>query len=97
MVQLYTIGRPDTAAAILADNDGTRPPCVRLPDGLFHVCLPALSGGCYSIQGSSDLRSWSNLGACIVTEGAMHYVDVDAPANQTRFYRVVPEPMPAEE
>jgi hypothetical protein len=95
MQPLYTVGRPNVAGVVLADNDGERPRCLRLADGLFHVCLPALSGAYYSIEGSPDLDNWSKLGTRQVLDGAMHYVDTEAPGIQTRFYRLVPEPISA--
>lgn len=92
----YVVGRPASAAAVIADNDFPRLPVVCLRDGIFQWCRPAANGECFRIECSTDLREWIDLGTVSVTEGAIHYVDADAPANDRRFYRAVPVPCPAE-
>jgi hypothetical protein len=88
----YTIGTSSHAGAIILDNDQPRPPCVRLSDRCFHVCRPATNGFCYRIEASTDLQNWTPLCINVVTDGALHFVDPDAPPLNTRFYRVKPEP-----
>ena len=88
----YTLGFPRRAAAIIVDNDRPRPPCLRLPDGLFNVCLPAGSNDCFRIEVTRDFKEWTPL--CIVpaNENWAHFVDPDAPGMPRRFYRYVPVP-----
>jgi hypothetical protein len=88
----YVTGIPSRAAAILLDNDQPRPPCMKLPDGLFHVCHPATNGHNFRLRASPDLSNWTVLCTNTVTEGAVHFVDPDARNFNTRFYQVVPEP-----
>lgn len=88
----YAVGFPSRAAAIIIDNDRPRPPCVRLRDGLFHLCGPATNGFCFRVETSGDLRNWIPVCTNIVTDGALHFVDPDAASLQHRFYRVNPEP-----
>jgi hypothetical protein len=78
------------AAAIIVDNDHPRPPCLRLPDGLFNVCLPVAGADCFRVESTRDFKDWRPL--CIVpaNEGAAHYVDPDAPDSPRQFYRLVP-------
>jgi len=88
----YTIGIPSHAAAIILDNDQPRPPCMRLPDGMFHVCRAGTNGYSFCLLASPDLANWSVLCTNTITDGAIHYVDPDAVNFNTRFYRMLPEP-----
>jgi len=88
----YRIGSPGKAAAIIVENDGPRPPCRLLPDGLFHVCQPGTNGFPYRLEASGDLLNWSPLCTNIVTDGAVHFVDPDATGATFRYYRTVSEP-----
>jgi hypothetical protein len=90
----YVIGRPKRAAAVIADNDGPRPICHRLSDGVFHLCLPRTNGHCFSVHGSIDLSTWDGICTNVVVDGAIHYVDPDAAELPHRFYRVAPEAQP---
>jgi Calx-beta domain-containing protein/Big-like domain-containing protein len=87
----YTVGRPSKAAAIIVDNDQPRPHCVRLPDGLFHLCLPGSNGFGFRLECSTDLKLWTPLCTNVVTDAAIHFVDPDGNEAQRRFYRVVSE------
>jgi hypothetical protein len=78
------------AAAIIVDNDLPRPPCVRLPDGLFNVCIPVPFNDCFRVESTRDFKEWTPLCTVPVTEGAAHYVDPDASDSPHRFYRLVP-------
>jgi hypothetical protein len=64
---------------------------MRLSDGMFHVCRPATNGHSFTLRGSADLVNWTVLCTNTVTDGAVHYVDPDAPNFNTRFYQVTPE------
>ena len=46
-------------------------------------------GQAYSIQASSDLETWEQLGVVTSDTGVAHFVDVNAPAGK-RFYRALP-------
>ena len=87
----YAMGFPSHAAAVIIDNDRPRPPCVLLPDHQFHFCHPASNGFCYRVEASTDLRNWIPVCTNVVTDGALHFVDPDAPPSNVRFYRVKPE------
>ena len=88
----YTVGFPSRASAFIIDNDLPRPPCRLLPDGQFHFCEPATNGSFFRIEASADLRHWMPLCTNVVTDGALHFVDPDAPPLNLRFYRAEPEP-----
>jgi hypothetical protein len=85
----YAVGLPNRAAAIITDNDSPRPPCLRLPGGLFHICLAGTNGAPYRLEGSSDLVNWVELCTSTVSDDAIHFVDPDAAALPYRFYRAI--------
>ena len=89
----YTIGLPYRAAAVIADNDSTNSPPCRLPDGLFHVCLPASNGFPYRLECSTNLLNWDGICTNIVIDGAIHFVDPDSLEGVWRYYRALPEPL----
>jgi hypothetical protein len=86
----YLVGSPGRAAAIIVDNDVPRPPCLRLPDGLFNVCVPVTATDCFRVESTRDFKEWTPLCTVPVNEGAAHYVDPDAPDSPRQFYRLVP-------
>jgi hypothetical protein len=88
----YTIGTPRRAAAVIVDNDYPALHCQRLSDGLFNLCLPLLTNGCFRIEASDDLQLWVKLCSLPVYEGAAYFIDPDAADLPLRFYRVTPEP-----
>ncbi len=87
----YTVGWPNKAAAIIVDNDAPPPPCLRLPDGLFHICLPSNDGFCFRMECSADMLNWTPLCTSVVAGGAIHFVDPEANDYPNRFYRIAPE------
>jgi hypothetical protein len=91
----YRIGRPHAAAAIIVDNDMDRPPCRRLSDGMFHVCLPAENGAVYRLEASDNFYEWDEVCISIVIDGAIHFVDPEAPLHTRRYYRATPAPVTA--
>jgi len=93
----YTIGHSSRAAAIIVDNEAVRPRCLRLPGGLFHVCVPGTDGDGYRLEASTNLSDWTTLCTGVVSDGAIHFVDPDVQALPYRFYRAVPDAAPAEE
>lgn len=87
----YQVGRPDRAAAIIVDNDAHHPPCLRLPDGSFHLCVEKPDGFAFSLESSEDLAVWTPLCTNVVTGGTLQFVDPEAPEHTRRFYRIVPQ------
>lgn len=87
----YQLGYPRKAAAVIVDNDQPRPHCDRLSDGLFHLCAPGTNGFAYCIRTSSDLVTWTSQCTNVVTDGAVHFIDPDAPDMKHRFYQVIPQ------
>ena len=92
----YTLGYSRRAAAIIADNDLPRPPMTCLGDGLFHICRPGTNGFCYRIDATTNLTDWTAICTNRVLEGAIQYVDPDAPSLPARFYRILPADCPPE-
>lgn len=90
MVPRYRVGWPGSAAAILVDAAEPAPTPLHLPGGWFHVCLPGTNGAGFRVEYSTDLQTWTPLGAGVVTDGAIHFVDPDAAWHERRFYRALP-------
>jgi hypothetical protein len=90
----YLIGDPGRAAAIIVDNDRPRPVTGMLPDRCFHFMKPGRNGTWFRIECSTDMVHWTPLGTNCVTDGALHFVDLDTDGLPTRFYRAVPEDAP---
>ena len=87
----YEIGWPDKAGAAIADNDLDREACVRLADGSFHLCVERPNGFAFRLETSEDLSVWVLVCTNVVTDGALHFVDPEAPLHSRRFYRIVPQ------
>lgn len=88
----YRVGIPGRAAAIIVDNDRVRPPCLRLPDGMFNACVPVPDDRCYRVEVTRDFKDWTPLCTIPVNDGNVHYVDPDSPERPRSFYRFVPVP-----
>jgi len=89
----FFTGIPAKAAVMIVDNDWVRPPVICLPDRLFHLCSPGTNGHCYRIEASTNMNQWVPICTNLVTDGAVHFIDPDAPEFPNRFYRVIPEPI----
>ena len=90
-VARYEIGRPDKAAAIIVDNDLYQSTCRHLPDGSFHLCVDRPDGFALRLEISEELSAWVPLCTNAVTDGALRFVDPEAPQHSHRFYRIVPQ------
>jgi len=58
----------------------------------FHLRVTAEPGTTYSLQASSDLRSWSTLTSLTATGADVEFVDGNAASFTYRFFRVVAGP-----
>jgi hypothetical protein len=85
----YAIGFPSRAAVIIFYNWLRLPPRV-LADGSFAVSAAGPDGAWFSLQGSPDLLSWTELCTGQAFQGSIDFVDPDAPAKPIQFYRPVP-------
>ncbi len=91
VVPNYIFGKPSEAGAIIIDNDVPRPPTRTLSDALFHLCQEATNGFIYRLECSTNLLDWMPVHTSVVTEGAVQFVDPEAPVLPNRFHHVVPE------
>lgn len=87
----YVVGFPSRAGAIIVDSDRPRPTTAALPDGCFLVGKDAADGAWFRIDYSTDLVNWVSVCTNEVIQGAIHFVDPDAPDAPQRFYRALPE------
>ncbi len=92
----FRVGFPHHAFAVIYDRPWPHPPglprCVRLADGLIHLCFPAPTGICFRFEGSPDLRHWTTLICLIPVDGSIHFVDETTPGFPHRYFRIAPEP-----
>ena len=86
----YILGFPRRAAAIIVDGNFPRPVAALLPDGCFHLGASGPDGAWFSVEYSTDLQNWTPICTNQVVNGAIDFVDPDAPGIQNRFYRAVP-------
>jgi hypothetical protein len=61
-----------------------------LPGGCFHLATPGPDAAWFSIECSTDLVNWTSVCTNQVINGSIDFVDPDASANPSRFYRAVP-------
>jgi hypothetical protein len=87
----YVLGFPRTAAVMIIDSNGPRPSTGMLSGGSFHVNADGPDGAWFHVEYSTDLLGWTPLCTNQVINGAIDFVDPDAPADQIRLYRAVPE------
>ena len=90
----YVVGSPARAAAIILDGQGPRPVPAVLPDKTFHLSAAGPDGAWFRVDYSTDLIQWKAVCINQVVNGAIDFVDPDAPCETTRFYRAVPEAGP---
>jgi hypothetical protein len=55
---------------------------------LFHLCFPAPLAGGFRIEASEDFLHWETVQEGTPVDGAVHFVDPDAPGMPKRFYRM---------
>ena len=92
----FALGFPQKAAALILDSGQIRPAAV-LPDKCFHLRAAGPNGAWFHIEYASDLLSWTPVCTNQVIDGAIDFIDPDAPSNEVRFYRAVPEAGPPQE
>jgi hypothetical protein len=90
----YAVGFPPRAAAIILDEPGPSAVSGVLPDQTFHLSCAGPDGAWFHVEYTSDLIQWTPICTNQVFYGAIDFVDPDAPDNQSRFYRAVPEAGP---
>src|SRR5262249_26256721 len=96
---VYELGTPRRAAALILDRNSPRPPCARLPDGLFNLCLPVGTNVafCFRVEATDDLSHWTPLCTLPTNEDTAHFIDPDADGLLRRFYRIRPDVCDLEE
>jgi hypothetical protein len=86
----YIVGWPGKAEAIILEECGIALPVTGiLPDSSFNVCLPAANGMDFRVEVSSNLVNWVPVCTNTVVKGAVQFVDPEAGAYGTRYYRAV--------
>ncbi len=86
----YLLGQPARAAAIILDRAYPRPPPAVLPDGAFHLTAAGPDAAWFRLEYSTDLMNWTPVCTNQVIQGAIDFVDPEAPDQPHRYYRAVP-------
>lgn len=89
----YTIGFPKRAAAVIL-HEWPRPLPLLLPDGSLHLNAAGPDGAWFSVESSPDLLNWTSVCTNQVVQGAIDFVDMDAPNNTQQFYQAAPQNSP---
>jgi hypothetical protein len=85
----YELGVPRLAAAVILDNEVLA--TTVLPGRLVHVTVPVPGPGAFRLEASANLVDWVVVQPnAAVENGAVNFVDPEAPSQPCRFYRVVP-------
>ena len=90
----YVIGLPASAEAIILDAPTPTAVSGLLPDKTFHLRSSGPDGAWFHVECASDLLHWTPVCTNQVVKGSIDFIDPDAPKNQARFYRAVPEAGP---
>ena len=87
----YFIGFPQKAAVLILDSELPHRGSGTLSDRSFHLGAPGPDGAWYHVEYSTNLLDWSPICTNQVVNGSIDFVDPDAPSDQSRFYRTIPE------
>jgi len=86
----YAVGLPRAAAAMILDSRSPQPVTGVAPGRCFNVAATGPNGAWFYVEYSTDLVNWTPICTNQVFNGNVAYVDPDAAAHPTRFYRTMP-------
>lgn len=88
----YVIGPlPVKAAVLILDGPWPRPQPGILPDHSFHLSAAGPDGAWFHVECTTDFIHWTPVCTNQVVQGSIDFIDPDASASQTKFYRAIPE------
>jgi hypothetical protein len=90
----YVVGYPQKAAVLILDSQWPHPTSGLLSDRSFHLGIPGPDGAWFHVEYSTNLMNWTSICTNQVIDGSIDFVDPDAPSDQSRFYRTIPEANP---
>jgi hypothetical protein len=93
----YLTDGPQRASAVIRERSSLAEPpqpprCIRLADGLIHICFPADSEVCFRFESSTNLRDWTTMFCLLPVDGVIHFVDERSPDFPHRYFRIAREP-----
>lgn len=91
----YTIGFPARAAALIEEGYAPHDGAEMLADHSFHFTSEGPDGAWFHVESSTNMLNWTSICTNQVINGSMDFIDPDGQTNQFRFYRTVPESVPA--
>ena len=90
----YELAWSRRAAVVISDAPWAHPArgvrCIRLGDGMVHLCFVAETGRKFRLEGTKNLRDWIHLQELVGVDGAVHYVDAESSVHKVRCFRLVP-------
>jgi hypothetical protein len=90
----YELGFPRAAGVIILDGSRPRPAADVLSDRSFLLHETGPDGAWFRIDYSTDASNWTPICDAQVINGSIDFVDPDAQAQPSGFYRAVPEAEP---
>ena len=90
----YLVGFPSRAAVIILDSDRPHPFTGMLPGNYFQLSAAGPDGAWFHVDYSTNMVDWNPVCTNQVVNGTIEFVDPDAQAYQSRFYRAVPQDTP---
>jgi hypothetical protein len=90
----YLLGLPRAAAAIILDSRSPRAVNGMMPGAVFNISANGPDGAWFHVECSTDMIHWTPICTNQVVNGKIDFVDPDAAANPSRYYRTVPEAGP---
>ena len=84
----YMVGRRGKAGAVIVDRKYPAPLFGSIGKGIVYMCRDAQNGDILQVQVADQLDGeWEAVGTITVEDGAIHFVDPEAPYQKTRCYR----------
>ncbi len=87
----YLLGFPRSAAAVILDPAPHAIVASVLPDKCFRLHANGPEGAWFHIEYTTDFQHWIALCTNQVIQGSIDFIDPNAPNDDSRFYRAVPE------
>jgi hypothetical protein len=81
----YLLGFPRRAGAIILDRPSLPPVTAMLPDKCFRLRAAGPNGAWFHIEYTTDLLQWTPVCTNQVIDGAIDFMDPDAPNDAARW------------
>jgi hypothetical protein len=86
--QAYTLGRKDSAKALITDSTPDRKGSKVLKDGSIHLRLPTIPGEGYLLEVSDNLRDWEVVDTGVSEEDALDIIENRPGLRKGQYFRI---------